>query len=252
MSKRHQSARVTRGRPLLAEVAVDALTREIVTGEFEAGEVLPSTNQLETRFGVSRTVIRDVITTLTEKGLVVPRQGIGTVVLSREHWNILDPMVLDSLFLREDRVKFLDDVVAVRATLESAMARDAANRMTPELASELVQHMEYMATILDKPQELAEADVDFHAIIHRASDNAIGSAIVTVIQGQARTVPEYSGAPTIEDSTRTHEAHASIVSALVKGDAEASSKAMYRHITESWNRRRPKEAQATVKNEPSV
>ena len=55
---------------------VDQLGRAIVAGEIAEGELLPSDAELEARFKVSRTVLREAMKTLSAKGLIVPRARI--------------------------------------------------------------------------------------------------------------------------------------------------------------------------------
>ncbi|WP_207211738.1 GntR family transcriptional regulator [Promicromonospora panici] len=66
----------------------------VVTEKYAPGTALPTAAVLCETFTVSRTVIREALTALAEKGLVAARQGWGTVVLDRESWRLLDPMVL--------------------------------------------------------------------------------------------------------------------------------------------------------------
>ena len=66
---------------------------------------------------MSRTVIREATTSLAEKGLVAARQGWGTIVLDPSQWSLLDPMVLDTLLRRADRLEYLDNLIEIRTTL---------------------------------------------------------------------------------------------------------------------------------------
>ena len=54
--------------------------REIRTGRLMSGEKLPTEQELNARFGVSRTVIREAMASLRSEGLVVSRQGSGVFV----------------------------------------------------------------------------------------------------------------------------------------------------------------------------
>ena len=67
---------VSRNRPVLAEAVTRELVHDVVTERYAAGTALPSTVALCETFAVSRTVVREAITALTEKGLVAARQGL--------------------------------------------------------------------------------------------------------------------------------------------------------------------------------
>ncbi|MFG2925792.1 FadR/GntR family transcriptional regulator [Streptomyces sp. NPDC048305] len=232
-------SRHTRRRPPLAAAVVRSLATAIVLGEYPPGTALPSAGELCDEYEVSRTVIREATTTLAEKGLVATRQGWGTVVLDQEQWSLLDPLVLDALFQREDRLVFLDNLIEIRTTLECAMAARAARCIDGAQAAVLASKLDELASLRDDPTAYARADIEFHEIIHRASQDAFGRAIVSSIQGKAVRSPQYSGDPTREHIDLTHEAHARIAEAVISGDPEGAEDAMRSHITSSWERRRP-------------
>jgi len=56
------------------------LFEDIRTGQYKPGDLLPSEPELSRRFGVSRHTVRAALRSLYEKGLIVSRQGHGSVV----------------------------------------------------------------------------------------------------------------------------------------------------------------------------
>ena len=66
---------------------------KIIGGEIPPGTILTS-DTLEAQFGVSRTVVREALKVLHDKGLTRARTKTGTIVLEREEWNLLDPDVI--------------------------------------------------------------------------------------------------------------------------------------------------------------
>jgi DNA-binding FadR family transcriptional regulator len=64
----------------LGVAVVTDLVAAIVTGTLRANEVLPPEGELSAQFGVSRTVIRESVKRIEEKGLVVVAQDRGTTV----------------------------------------------------------------------------------------------------------------------------------------------------------------------------
>ncbi|GAA1708313.1 FadR/GntR family transcriptional regulator [Isoptericola hypogeus] len=220
---------------------MQSLVTAIVVGEYPPGSALPPAGALCERYEVSRTVIREATTALTEKGLVASRQGWGTVVLDQDQWSLLDPLVLDALFQREDRLVYLDNLIEIRTTLECAMAARAAGLLDAARRAELTAKLDELADLIDDPVAYAKVDVEFHELIHQASRDAFGRAIVSSIQGKALHSPQYSGAPSVDDIRSTHQGHARIVEALLAGDGAGAEAAMREHITSAWARRRPQE-----------
>jgi len=231
--------RPVRNRPALAVAVVETLTRDIVTEKYPPGTALPASSALCEMFSVSRTVIREALTSLAEKGLVAARQGWGTIVLDQSHWSLLDPMILDGLFQREDRLRYLDNLIEIRTTLESAMAASATKHMTEDGRAALDTKVDLLATLLDEPDPYELEDLAFHRIIHALSGDAFGTAIVASIQGKARRTAQYRGNPTRRDIDLSHAEHLRVRDAVVAGDPDAAAQAMRDHITASWARRRP-------------
>jgi len=62
----------------LASVVVDELAREIISGNWAEGDVLPTEPSLCDEFGFSRTVVREALKLLEERGLVRVEQGRGS------------------------------------------------------------------------------------------------------------------------------------------------------------------------------
>jgi len=78
----HSAPRSTSDR--LGTTVVSELADDIVSGRVAAGSTLPTEADLGGRFGVSRTVVRESVQLLQDKGLVLIRRGVGTVARSPE------------------------------------------------------------------------------------------------------------------------------------------------------------------------
>lgn len=225
-------------RPRLADAVIEHLANAIVTEKYAAGTPLPTETALCDIYKVSRTVIREVSTTLAEKGLVVSQQGRGTIVQDETSWNLLDPIVLAALFRRRDGVGYLDNMIEIRTLLECAMVRKAAERITDAEAAQLQALLDRLAGLKDDPEAYARGDVEFHNLVMTVSGDRLGRAIVTSLQGQALTNRGYSGHPTISDIAETHRAHEAIAAAILCHDAEAAATEMGAHIATAWKHRR--------------
>ncbi len=234
----------TRRRPRLAEAVVEELVSAIVTEVYPAGSALPPENMLCDHFGVSRTVVREATTALTEKGLVVSLQGRGTIVREQSDWNLLDPMILAALFRREDGLAYLDNLSEIRSSLEASMAAKAAKRATAESLAELRAQIDKLESLVEIPAAYVHEDVNFHDVIMRMSGDRLSKAIIDGIQSRALNTHGYSGTLNVEHVRNTHAAHRKVYQAIVDGDAEAASKAMREHIESSWARRRASGPQA--------
>src|ERR1044072_1079194 len=103
----------------LAKAITAELVQRIVRGVHQPGTPLPPEPALCETFAVSRTVVREAVKILQEKGLVQVRQGTGTIVTAPSEWDMLDELVLGATIAEDDGVAVLDDVVVTRRVLES-------------------------------------------------------------------------------------------------------------------------------------
>ncbi len=62
-------------QPMLGVVVVDELVDAIVSGRLAPGDALPPEGPLSEQFGVSRTVVRESVKRIEEKGLVTIARG---------------------------------------------------------------------------------------------------------------------------------------------------------------------------------
>src|SRR5699024_9439135 len=137
----------------LRDVVFNTLRRAILKGELKPGERLMEIALAE-RLGVSRTPVREAMRKLELEGLVVmiPRRGAQVA-------NITE--------------KDLNDVLDVRIALKNLSIQKACACMRQEQLEELkeaARKFESM-TEIGNLVKLAEADVDFHEVICRSSDN---------------------------------------------------------------------------------
>ena len=69
------------GRPLHDQV-VFAVTKAVVTGQLASGDAFPSVRALSQELAINPNTAQKIVGTLTERGLLDVRPGIGTVVAS--------------------------------------------------------------------------------------------------------------------------------------------------------------------------
>ena len=79
-------------QPSLTDQIYNIIIKEISSGKYLAGDMLPSENQLAERYNVSRPTIRAAFARLLERGYVIRRRGIGTFIADRP--SIANPLYL--------------------------------------------------------------------------------------------------------------------------------------------------------------
>ena len=214
------------------------LVEMIVSGEVAPGESLPPESLLSTQFGVSRTVIRETMKRLQEKGMVTVAQGRGTHVNPTTTWNVLDPLVLSTMIRNDDSLGVLDDLSVVRSSLEAAMAAAAADSVDDDARALLREHLNAMSEHIEESAAFREADVNFHIAVMELSENTLAENIARVLITHAVGSDRYTGVDPAHAFELTLAEHEKIVEAIAAGDPEAARAAMSAHILGSWSRRR--------------
>ncbi|MCJ8157010.1 FadR/GntR family transcriptional regulator [Sphingomonas sp. LaA6.9] len=212
------------GRRLHGAVA-HKLGTAILSGEYAPGDTLSGEVAFAEELEISRSAYREAVQVLTAKGLVESRPKAGTRVLPRNRWNLLDPDVLAWAFAGEPDIEFIRNLFELRAIVEPAAARLAAERRDKsdiKIMKEALAAMRRHTLATDAGRA---ADRDFHNAILRATHNdalmaltaSIGAAVnwTTQFKQRSRALPRNP----IPD-------HARVYDAIAAGDGEAASAAM--------------------------
>jgi DNA-binding FadR family transcriptional regulator len=221
-----------------AAFVVEELAEQIVTGALAVGDVLPTEPVLCERFGFSRTVIREALKMLEERGLVRVEQGRGTTVQPRDSWNLLDPMVLAIALAHDRDMSLLDDLVRVRRLLEREMASAAATRLTPDDLAALAANLEQMEGSYDDYERFRGHDLAFHAIVMKASGNEVGLTIVRVIHRHGGVTPLLSAGASKATLKATAQEHREILEALEARAGERAGELIAAHIDNAYAERK--------------
>ena len=195
----------------LRDVVFNTLRKAILKGELKPGERLMEIALAE-RLGVSRTPVREAMRKLELEGLVVmiPRRGAQVA-------NITE--------------KDLNDVLEVRIALENLSIENACARMTEEQLAELKKAGRYFEETIKEGNlvKLAEADVAFHEVIYKASDNR---RLKQVLNNLREQIYRYRVEYLKEEETRNVlvKEHEEIYEAIKNRDVKKAQEISFRHI----------------------
>lgn len=168
-----------RSETLSAQLAKE-LGARIARGEIQPGEKLPSEHELIHAYGVSRTVVREAISSLRAKGMIATRQGVGAFVLQ----------ALPAVTLRVEpsSVSTLGDIMDVlelRIALEVEAAGLAAERRTKAHLDEMRRLLDEMAQVTQQGEDGVEQDRLFHLELLRAVGNPHFSGLLEQLGAMA-------------------------------------------------------------------
>ena len=212
------------GRRLRGSIA-HYLGTAIVSGRIQPGARLTGEVENAEALNVSRNAYREAVQVLTAKGLVASKTKDGTRVLPRSNWNLLDPMVLAWAFSGEPDFAFVRDLFELRAVVEPAIARLAAERRDKDDIREMKKALAEMRRHTLATETGRAADRAFHETLLRAARNevmmslaaSIGSAVnwTTVFKQRSRALPR----DPVPD-------HVRVFDAVVAGDGDMAAQAM--------------------------
>ncbi|MFC3676253.1 FadR/GntR family transcriptional regulator [Ferrovibrio xuzhouensis] len=221
-----QGAQITSSHGQVAH----ALGRGIVLGRHREGELLPAEADLMKQFGTSRTVLREAIKMLAAKGMVVSRSKVGTRVRERSAWNMFDTEVLRWYLEGGVDRRFLRDLAEIRLAVEPAAAALAAVRRSEQDLAAMDAAITTMRDANALNAGYADADLALHLALADACGNVFMRSIGAVIEAALRVSFQLSSPPDPVEHERSWKAHADIVEAIRRGDADAAARATERVI----------------------
>ncbi|HEX6341153.1 FadR/GntR family transcriptional regulator [Umezawaea sp.] len=222
----------------LAKAVTAELVERVVRGVHPPGTALPPEPVLCGMFSVSRTVVREAVKVLQEKGLVQVRQGAGTTVNPVVAWNMLDEMVLAATIAEDESLAILDDLVVTRRLLESDMAQVAARTADGATLDQLRALVDRMDGLVHDPVAYREQDRAFHDTVMRASGNRIARGVIRALESQVATEAGYVGVSGRDLCEASNRGHRRVYERIAAGDGVGAAGAMFTHITEAWLVRR--------------
>jgi GntR family transcriptional regulator, transcriptional repressor for pyruvate dehydrogenase complex len=215
---RPQSAR-------LYEQVVAQIETQILNSTLRPGDRLPNERELADQFRVSRTVIREAVKTLREKGLISSEQGRGTFVTDGTSRAARDSL---GRMMQIGTIERAGDLVEAREMLEPEIAALASTRATPQDLTNLNACVEMMDRTINDANAFIEADLAFHLALARATQNAfiptLLDPIVDLLREHRKKIFLVNGAP------RGQSHHKKIFKAIVARDPDAARAAMRAHL----------------------
>ncbi|MFV3126068.1 FadR/GntR family transcriptional regulator [Niveispirillum sp. KHB5.9] len=219
------------------EQIVRTLGLEILTGVHAPGANLPAEPILLSRFGISRTALREVLKTLSAKGLLISKTRVGTKVQDPIHWNFFDADVLSWKVSQGLDETLRRHLLEVRTALEPQAAALAAVRRTEEDVATLRRCIAAMGDPAHDQRSFAHADLDFHVAVGSATGNPMMRSFAAVIE--VALLASFSlTSPTDrpELQSRVVADHAAIVDAIEAGDGDRAAAAMRKVIQSGFDR----------------
>lgn len=192
-----------------------ALREEISVGELTPGQRLDEVG-LATRFGASRTPVREALSRLAAQGILVhgEKRGVFVAEYSREE---------------------LSQIFEAMHEIEAACARIASQRLNLLTKTRILEAQQDCIEAAEAGDRAAylRANEDFHLAIYEATGNPYIAEIAS--EFRRRTGPfRAKRMSSKEDLIASAQSHLELIEGIFSEDSSAASKGMRDHMTESF------------------
>lgn len=190
------------------------LLAEMVEAEgLGVGDRLPPEVELASRFGLSRSKLREALRQWESLGVIARNKGAGTRLLAE-----VSTRTVHLPLMVQIEVESLSRVLAVRRPLEIEAARIAAKVASPAMRAQIMARMGELMTIYEAGGDWRAADFRFHAAIHEATGNPLFGKVIEQIHRAFHDLYQAPfGQPQL--GSDTIPLHRPLAEAIVAGDA---------------------------------
>lgn len=210
-------------RRSVPEDVFEQIVAEVLSGQMQPGESLPSERRLAEVLGVSRPAVREALKRLTAAGLVEVRQGDATTVRDFRRHAGLD--LLPRLLMHGGEL----DLTVVRSILETRLhngpkvAELAARRRDPQLPARLDEAVQALTDDVDPVERQRHALTFWDHVVDGADSIAFRLMYNTL---RATYEPALAALATVmADEVGRPEAYCELAEAISAGDPPRAEQA---------------------------
>jgi DNA-binding FadR family transcriptional regulator len=215
-----------------ADSIIADIEMRIVSGELADNSPLPAERDLMEQFGASRTVIREAISALANRGLIEAKPRFRPIVRKPDFSTVLHATgtIVRHLLTERDGVH---NLYQSRVFFERGLVRDAAVSAQKEDIAALKGALAANKEAINDSMAFYRTDVAFHGVLYNIPRNPIYPAIH---QGYTSWLaPHWEKMPRApERNLANYHAHEAILTAILERDPTAAEDALERHLKSAW------------------
>jgi DNA-binding FadR family transcriptional regulator len=188
----------------------------IVENRLQPGDKLPTEDHLAERLGVSRTAVREAMSSLEALGLVEARRGVGRIVREFNFDAILSNLPYSLAFNSRDVLEAYE----LRKALDAYFIEPAIENITKEDLVELKGMVDRMRKQIEMGLPVSEIDHAFHALLYARAGSKLATQLFEItweIKANSYDYPKLKG-----DYPETVDDHYAILEAIKQRDAARS------------------------------
>jgi DNA-binding FadR family transcriptional regulator len=207
---------------------LDRLGLTLCSGGLPAGTIV-RIDELEERYDVSRSVVREALRVLASMGMISSRRRVGIKVLPQSEWNLYDPQVIRWRLASPGRIAQLRSLTELRTAVEPEAARLAAIRAPLTGASELMglAGKLWAAGQEGDRERFLELDIEFHRLVLTNSGNEMFGKLHTLV-GEVLAGRTHYGLMPSHPHVEALQFHVDVASAIQRGNPKDAQSSMLR------------------------
>ncbi len=215
-----------------ADTVVAEIERRIAAGILADGAPLPAERALVEEFRTSRTVIREAITALSNRGLVEAKPRFRPVVRRPGYASVMATTgpAVRQLLGQAGGVRTLFEA---RVFVERGLVRDAAQGAGKAEIAALKTALQANHDAIGDSDAFYQTDRAFHRVLYTIPGSPLFPALHDGFA--AWLAPHWARMERSHTrNRRNHEAHAAIYHAILERDPDAAERAMAAHLEAAW------------------
>ncbi|ASJ70933.1 FCD domain-containing protein [Granulosicoccus antarcticus] len=216
-----------------ADDIVQEVEQRILDGRLSVGAILPSERLLMEEFQASRTVVREAITALSNRGLLdckprfrptIRKPGMETA------FAITTPIVQQMLAAKGG----VENLYKMRVFIESGLVRHAASHADKDGIKTLRDALNANRDAIDDSALFYKTDTAFHRVLYELGDNPILPAVHAGFTSWL--APHWDRMPRMpERNEENYKAHKLIFEGILNRDPDAAEAALNYHLANAWD-----------------
>lgn len=199
----------------------------IVEGVLQPGDRLPPEGALSGQFNVGRQTVREALRILELSGFISVQKGFGGGSIVRN--NVLkrtSGLLLDALHMEKISIK---EFTAARLLIEKGILNEAIDRANGRDIRDLQRNVAESKTLIEKGKFATDVNVEFHALLARASKNRVYVLFERTINDlhldlRRRRPPNFG----IDQAAA--QAHEKILQALIDKERDRANGLLEKHL----------------------
>ncbi len=216
-----------------ADIIVETIEGQILSGILTDGAALPAERDLMSEYSVSRTVVREAIRILSQRGMIEARPRHRPVVRMPGFDTAFDSIgtIVTHLLGQQGGVKNLFET---RILLEAGLARSAALSASKDDLTAMKAALDRNGAAIDDDDLFFQTDIAFHKCLFDVS----GNPVLLAAHGAFTTwlSPHWSQMPaSTERNAQNFAAHEALFEAILMRDADTAETALRGHLNEAWD-----------------